>query len=78
MYTQPKGINNVLADYEAVLEQAKDDPSMVAYYAFYGVKQKVGEALGYLSRLAEDDALTETQKAAIPVLKRLDAIQRVE
>lgn len=78
MYTKPTGIANVLSDYEAMLEQTKNDPSMVAYYAFYGVKAKVGEALLYLTQLAKDDACTEAQRAAIPVLQRLDGIKREE
>lgn len=76
MYTQPKGIDNVLADYEAVLEQTRSDPSMVAYYAFYGVKAKVGEALRYLTSLERYNDVTESQRATIPVLQRLDGIRR--
>lgn len=76
MYTQPKGIDNVLADYETVLERTKNNPSMVSYYAFYGVKKELMQALLYLTQLAKDDALTDAQKAVIPLLQRLDGIKR--
>lgn len=80
MYTPPNDAAGRLADYRAVLLATKDDPSMVAYYAFHGVQQKITESIIYLqpqvAMRSREGMFHEPHFAWLKMLRELQQIKR--